>query len=52
LPNKDRKPVFKPKERDNYALYKFIIAIVISRLIAANVLVAIEVTGRVSVIAA
>jgi hypothetical protein len=54
-PNKDKKPVFKPKKRDNCALYKFIIAIVILRpvlLVAANVLVAIKVTGRVLVIAA
>jgi hypothetical protein len=50
--NKDRKPVFKPKKRDNCALYKFVIIIVILRLVAANVLVAIKVTSRVLVIAA
>jgi hypothetical protein len=55
LLNKDRKPVFKLKEKDNCALYKFVIAIVISRpvlLVAANVLVAIKVTSKVPVVAA
>jgi hypothetical protein len=54
-PNRDRKPVFKLKERDNCAPYKFVIAIVISRpvlLVAANVLVVIKVTSRVPVVAA
>jgi hypothetical protein len=53
--NKDRKPVFKPKKKDNCALYKFVIAIVISRpvsLIAANVLIVIKVTGKVSLVTA
>jgi hypothetical protein len=47
LPNRGRKPAFKPKERDSYALYKFVIAIVISRLVllvAANILIAAKVT--------
>jgi hypothetical protein len=46
LPKGGRKPEFKPKERDSYVLYKFVIAIVISRLVllvAINVLVAAEV---------
>jgi hypothetical protein len=47
LPNRGRKPVFKPKERNSCALYKFVITIVISRLVslvAANVLIAAKVT--------
>jgi hypothetical protein len=55
LLNRDRKPVFKPKKRDNCALYKFMIVIVISRLVllvAANVLVAIKVIGKVPLIIA
>jgi hypothetical protein len=53
--NKDRKPIFKLKKRDNCALYKFMITIVILRpvlLIAANVLVVIKVTGIIPVITA
>jgi hypothetical protein len=55
LLNKNKKPVFKPKKKNNCALYKFVIIIVISRpvlLVAANILVVIKVTGRVLVIIA
>jgi hypothetical protein len=46
LPNGAGKPAFKPKERDSCALYKFVIAIVISSPIApvaANVLIVVDV---------
>jgi hypothetical protein len=48
LPNRGKKPAFKPKERDSYALYKFVIIIVILRLVslvAANVLIAAKVAA-------
>jgi hypothetical protein len=54
-PNRDKKPVFKPKKRDNYALYKFVITIVILRpvsLVAANILVVIKVISRVPLVTA
>ena len=46
LLNRAGKPVFKPKERDSYALYKFVIIIVISSptaLVAANILITVDV---------
>jgi hypothetical protein len=48
LLNKVRKPIFKPKKRDSYALYKFIIAIIISlpiTLAITNILIIINVTN-------
>jgi hypothetical protein len=48
LPNRVRKPIFKPKERDSYALYKFVITIIISlpiALVVANILIIIDITG-------
>jgi len=39
------KPVFKPKERDGYALYKFVIVIVISSptaSVAVNILIVVD----------
>jgi hypothetical protein len=48
LSNRVGKPVFKPKERDSCALYKFVIIIVISSpiaLVVANVLIVVDVTG-------
>jgi len=46
LLNRAGKPVFKPKERDSYALYKFVIVIIISSPIApvaANILIVVDV---------
>jgi hypothetical protein len=46
LLNRAGKPVFKPKERDSCALYKFVIIIVISSPaapVAANVLIVVDV---------
>jgi hypothetical protein len=47
LPNRAGNPVFKLKKRDSYALYKFVIAIIISSpiaLVVANVLIIVDVT--------
>jgi hypothetical protein len=46
LPNGAGKPVFKPKERDSCALYKFVIVIVISSPaapVAANIFIVVDV---------
>jgi hypothetical protein len=48
LSNRVGKPVFKPKERDSCALYKFVIIIVISSpiaLVVTNVLIIVDVTS-------
>jgi hypothetical protein len=48
LPNGVGKPVFKPKERDSCALYKFVITIIISSptaLAVINILIVVDITG-------
>ena len=48
LLNRVRKPIFTPKKRDSYILYKFISVIVILSpiaLVVTNILIIINITG-------